>query len=94
MKLVSLFLVVCFPFALGGHDYGQALSKSFLFFEAQRSGYLPHNQRVTWRSNSGLNDGKASGVCLKNQKTEQNRAKLFVLKLNLIINIIFCFVLG
>ncbi|GMN31596.1 hypothetical protein TIFTF001_003325 [Ficus carica] len=64
VKLVSLFLVLCFPFALAGHDYGQALSKSFLFFEAQRSGYLPHNQRVTWRSNSGLKDGKASGVDL------------------------------
>lgn len=64
VNLVSLFLVLCFPFALAGHDYGQALSKSFLFFEAQRSGYLPHNQRVTWRSNSGLNDGKASGVDL------------------------------
>lgn len=64
VKLVSLFFALCFPFALAGHDYGQALSKSFLFFEAQRSGYLPNNQRVTWRSNSGLNDGKASGVDL------------------------------
>ncbi|KAE8683849.1 Endoglucanase 6 [Hibiscus syriacus] len=29
-----------------------------------RSGYLPRNQRITWRANSGLNDGKASGVDL------------------------------
>lgn len=50
------------PVALAGHDYGQALSKGFLFFEAQRSGYLPGNQRVNWRANSGLFDGKASGV--------------------------------
>ncbi|KAL2527711.1 Endoglucanase 6 [Abeliophyllum distichum] len=48
----------------GGHDYGEALSKSILFFEAQRSGYLPRNQRVQWRGNSGLNDGKISGVDL------------------------------
>ncbi|KZV31766.1 endoglucanase 6-like [Dorcoceras hygrometricum] len=47
-----------------GHDYGQALSKSILFFEAQRSGYLPSNQRVKWRGHSGLNDGKISGVDL------------------------------
>ncbi|MBA0735354.1 hypothetical protein Gogos_019210, partial [Gossypium gossypioides] len=59
-----LLMVLCLPFALGWHDYNQALSKSILFFEAQRSGYLPHNQRVTWRANSGLNDGKASGVDL------------------------------
>jgi len=63
--MAPFFLLLCLPFALAGHDYGQALSKSILFFEAQRSGYLPHNQRVTWRSNSGLNDGKASGVSLK-----------------------------
>ncbi|XP_030500655.2 endoglucanase 6 isoform X1 [Cannabis sativa] len=61
----TLFVVLlCFPVAFSGHDYGQALSKSILFFEAQRSGYLPRNQRVNWRSNSGLNDGKASGVDL------------------------------
>ncbi|KAK0587352.1 hypothetical protein LWI29_021406 [Acer saccharum] len=59
-----LLLLICIPLVLAGHDYGQALTKSILFFEAQRSGYLPHNQRVTWRSNSGLNDGKASGVDL------------------------------
>lgn len=58
-----LFLVIgVLPLAFAGHNYGEALSKSFLFYEAQRSGYLPHNQRVHWRGNSGLNDGKASGV--------------------------------
>ncbi|XP_074587949.1 endoglucanase 6-like isoform X3 [Curcuma longa] len=46
------------------HDYGQALSKSILFFEAQRSGYLPADQRVDWRGNSGLHDGMADGVDL------------------------------
>ncbi|KAF6140858.1 hypothetical protein GIB67_042271 [Kingdonia uniflora] len=52
------------PLVIGGHDYGQALSNSILFFEAQRSGYLPGSQRVKWRSNSGLNDGKANGIDL------------------------------
>ncbi|CAN4077556.1 unnamed protein product [Withania somnifera] len=61
-----LFFVLGFllPLAFAGHNYGEALSKSFLFYEAQRSGYLPHNQRVQWRGNSGLNDGKASGIDL------------------------------
>ncbi|GFP86721.1 endoglucanase 6 [Phtheirospermum japonicum] len=66
--MAPLFLVfgflLLFPQALAGHDYGQALSKSLLFFEAQRSGYLPGSQRVRWRGNSGLNDGKISGVDL------------------------------
>ncbi|KGN53401.1 endoglucanase 6 [Cucumis sativus] len=61
---IALFILLLAPSALAGHDYGQALTKSLLFFEAQRSGYLPHNQRVNWRANSGLQDGKASGVDL------------------------------
>ncbi|MBA0763309.1 hypothetical protein Gotri_012775, partial [Gossypium trilobum] len=64
IEMTPLLLLLFLPFAFAGHDYNQALSKSILFFEAQRSGYLPHNQRVTWRANSGLNDGKASGVDL------------------------------
>ncbi|KAB2632909.1 endoglucanase 6-like precursor [Pyrus ussuriensis x Pyrus communis] len=64
VSMAPLLLLLCFPFASAGHDYGQALSNSILFFEAQRSGYLPPNQRVTWRSNSGLYDGKANGVDL------------------------------
>jgi len=70
-KLFCMFpflLLLSLPFASAGHDYGQALSKSLLFFEAQRSGYLPHNQRVTWRAHSGLQDGKASGVTSTHKK--------------------------
>lgn len=43
-------------------DYGDALHKSFLFLEAQRSGKLPSSQRVTWRGDSGLSDGRTAGV--------------------------------
>ncbi|TKW12152.1 hypothetical protein SEVIR_5G018300v4 [Setaria viridis] len=50
--------------AAAGHDYRQALSKSILYFEAQRSGPLPSGQRIAWRANSGLLDGKANGVDL------------------------------
>ncbi|TYI69216.1 hypothetical protein E1A91_D08G139200v1 [Gossypium mustelinum] len=64
IEMTPLLLLLILPSAFAGHDYNQALSKSILFFEAQRSGYLPHNQRVTWRANSGLKDGKASGVDL------------------------------
>ncbi|KAI8025878.1 Endoglucanase 24 [Camellia lanceoleosa] len=39
------------------HEYSLALSKSILFFEGQRSGFLPNDQRIIWRSNSGLGDG-------------------------------------
>ncbi|XP_020205112.1 endoglucanase 13 [Cajanus cajan] len=45
-------------------DYGSALTKSLLYFEGQRSGKLPPNQRVNWRGDSALNDGKDAGIDL------------------------------
>ncbi|KAJ7279858.1 hypothetical protein O6H91_Y373900 [Diphasiastrum complanatum] len=45
-------------------DYAAALSNSILFYEAQRSGKLPGNQRAKWRGDSGLQDGKAQGIDL------------------------------
>ncbi|XVF44543.1 hypothetical protein PTKIN_Ptkin02bG0133000 [Pterospermum kingtungense] len=45
-------------------NYGEALDKTFMFFEAQRSGKLPVDQRVKWRGDSGLKDGSLQGVDL------------------------------
>lgn len=45
-----------------GHDYGDALRKSILFFEGQRSGKLPQEQRLRWRRDSALRDGADEGV--------------------------------
>ncbi|KAH7836930.1 hypothetical protein Vadar_007558 [Vaccinium darrowii] len=45
-------------------SYRDALSKSILFFEGQRSGKLPPSQRLTWRGDSGLSDGSAMNVDL------------------------------
>lgn len=44
------------------HDYGDALSKSIIFFEGQRSGKLPPSQRLRWRNHSALHDGMDKGV--------------------------------
>ncbi|KAL6501758.1 Endoglucanase [Orobanche gracilis] len=62
--VLGVLLLLPPPQVLAGHDYKDALSKSILFFEAQRSGNLPEHQRVQWRSDSGLQDGKISGVDL------------------------------
>lgn len=60
-----LLLLSQFPFfAASYHDYADALSKSILFFEGQRSGYLPPDQRLTWRDHSGLGDGWTAGTDL------------------------------
>nr|CAB3447877.1 unnamed protein product [Digitaria exilis] len=50
--------------AAAQHNYEDALEKSLLYFEAQRSGRLPHSQRVAWRHHSGLTDGLEQGVDL------------------------------
>ena len=63
---VLLLLVVAaagfFGSTVHGHNYAAALSKSLLYFEAQRSGRLPPTQRVRWRGHSALNDGADHGV--------------------------------
>ena len=38
------------------YDYGEVLELSNLFYEAQRSGALPHDNRVEWRGDSSLGD--------------------------------------
>jgi len=41
----------------GKYNYGEALQKSLLFYELQRSGDLPEDVRCNWRGDSCLNDG-------------------------------------
>ncbi len=59
------------PLSLSGNaaaapafDYGEALQKSVLFYEAQQSGTLPDSNRVGWRGDSALDDGKDVGLDL------------------------------
>lgn len=56
---IALFHVLLIGLGRGQHDYRDALSKAILFFEGQRSGFLPEEgkQRMSWRGNSGLSDG-------------------------------------
>jgi len=46
----------------GKYNYGEALQKSLLFYELQRSGKLPENTRSNWRGDSCLNDGSDAGL--------------------------------
>ncbi|XP_061354232.1 endoglucanase 25-like isoform X2 [Gastrolobium bilobum] len=43
-------------------NYTLALHKTLMFFNAQKSGKLPKHNNVSWRGNSCLQDGKASGT--------------------------------
>lgn len=59
---VFVICVVCWFERGVSIDYGEALTKSLLYYEAQRSGKLPSDQRVQWRGDSALQDGRDAGV--------------------------------
>jgi len=59
---VLTILILLLRTIAAGHDYHDALRKSILFFEGQRSGKLPSDQRLHWRRDSGIYDGATAGV--------------------------------
>ncbi|KAL6495742.1 Esterase/lipase/thioesterase [Orobanche gracilis] len=61
---IALLLLLHLASVSAGPDYSEALSKSILFFEGQRSGELPIDQRLDWRKDSGLKDVTPDGVDL------------------------------
>lgn len=46
------------------YNYGEALQKSILFYDLQRTGDLPDDFRSDWRGDSCLNDGADAGLDL------------------------------
>ena len=61
MKMMVMTMMMMMVGRVISQDYGDALTKSILFFEGQRSGKLPP-QRMTWRKDSALDDGNGSNV--------------------------------
>jgi endoglucanase len=60
----------------GGTNYAEALQKTFLFYEAQRSGDLDEaTNRIDWRGDSGLRDG-LDGVYFGNNTSANLQAGL------------------
>lgn len=59
---ISCLLLAAFLAAdIDAYDYADALGKGLLFYEAQRSGKLPSDNKIPWRGDSDLNDGKDVG---------------------------------
>src|SRR6478672_8486051 len=61
--LVLVLLSITPPLVLSDR-YSDALHKGLLFFEAQRSGKLPADNRIPWRGDSCLSDGSDVGLDL------------------------------
>ncbi|XP_021903946.1 endoglucanase 14-like [Carica papaya] len=58
MAVINLLLITfCLVHGVVSVDYKAALTKSLLYYEAQRSGKLPSDQRAQWRGDSALRDG-------------------------------------
>jgi hypothetical protein len=83
LHFLLILLVFCsfnhqLSFAFTSQEYYDALEKSILFFEGQRSGRLPSNQKLTWRGDSGLSDGSSYHVlCLMLLKYNKHVNYLF-----------------
>ncbi|XP_048541432.1 endoglucanase 19-like [Triticum urartu] len=59
-----LHLLLFAPGMAAAFNYADALAKSIIFFEGQRSGKLPPGNRMPWRADSGLTDGAQYNVDL------------------------------
>ncbi|OXA46991.1 endoglucanase E-4 [Folsomia candida] len=58
MTSFSTFSIILAAFcSVQSQNYRQVLEKSLLFYEGQRSGRLPANNRIPWRGDSMLEDG-------------------------------------
>lgn len=56
-----LLLLLFFAGAARCYDYDQVLRLSLMFYEAQRSGHLPADNRIPWRSDSATADKGQNG---------------------------------
>ncbi|KAG2398262.1 Endoglucanase 4 [Vigna angularis] len=57
VRMIMVAMMITVTRAHYAINYKEALGKSILFFEGQRSGKLPHSQRMKWRKDSALSDG-------------------------------------
>ncbi|ANZ41122.1 endoglucanase [Lentzea guizhouensis] len=69
VALAALLVVMTGPLvpasvAAPAFNYAEALQKSVWFYDAQRSGVLPRDNRVSWRADSAVRDGSDVGLDL------------------------------
>lgn len=59
MNVIFAFILVATTISFidcQNYNYSEVLEKSLLFYEAQRCGKLPANNRIPWRGDSMLDD--------------------------------------
>jgi endoglucanase len=62
VRVIAAFMALFAPQLFAQtYNYGEALQKSLFFYEAQRAGDLPANNRINWRGDSAMQDGADVG---------------------------------
>ena len=56
LSTLVVTFVLCIASCYGQFNYKDALRKSIMFYDAQRSGKLPANNPIKWRGNSAMGD--------------------------------------
>ena len=59
--MLSMMATLAAVVAGSDYNYSHVLELSLLFYEAQRSGKLPIDNRISWRGDSALGDHGQSG---------------------------------
>lgn len=77
IKLALLSLGLVTLSLAGDYNYGQVVEKSLLFYEAQRTGQLPTNNRIPWRGNSFVTDRGTSNEDLSGGYFDGNLFPIF-----------------
>lgn len=63
-QILCLCLLVALANTQVQYNYGEVLGLSIRFYEANRSGKLPSNNRIPWRGDAFLDDGQREGIDL------------------------------
>lgn len=85
MTSLCLIILLLGPSMVMSEMYTDALSKGLLFFEAQRSGKLPTDNRVPWRHDSCMSDGSDVGIDLSRAYFDSGDHVVFGLPLSFTI---------
>lgn len=85
IKLALLLLGLVASSKAGDYNYGQVIEKSLLFYEAQRTGRLPADNRISWRGDSfvtdrGTNNEDLSGGYFDGKLFVISKAQTIILK--------------
>lgn len=80
IAIVSALVLCLATFTVAQYNYAEVIRQSLLFYEAQRTGVLPANNRIPWRGNTFTTDQGINGENLSGGYFDGITIMLFALK--------------